>query len=254
VQILPTVPTFEEGRQAFEKIFRMVATDDQEALALDDYIAREHNGKKLTVVYTDAYYRRPMIETMMRGLPPAMQKSAQFEPLLDSTSTYDRLADKLARSAPDVIYLALDNNMVLELVTKLRKAGVKSLLIGGQRLLSQEFWRSAREAAEGIYVIAPIESLDDPEFGKALGFLGEANVVPDLVALNSYAAVQAWAEAVRRAGSSDGARVTEALRTGEFKTAVGTVAFDAQGSRRGIKYSVLAWQGGRLRPRGAGKP
>jgi ABC-type branched-subunit amino acid transport system substrate-binding protein len=40
-------------------------------------------------------------------------------------------------------------------------------------------------------------------------------VVPDLVALNSYAAVQTWSEAVRLAGGGDPAKVLEALRTGE---------------------------------------
>jgi branched-chain amino acid transport system substrate-binding protein len=71
-------------------------------------------------------------------------------------------------------------------------------------------------------------------------------VLPDLVALNSYAAVQTWAEAVRRAGSGDPKKVAEALRSGEFKTVVGTVAFDQQGDRRNIGYTVVTWQGERL--------
>lgn len=248
IQFLPTVPMLELGRQTLDKLFRMVATDEQEALALDAYLAREQKGKKLTVVYTDAFYRRAIIDTIQSALPADMKESARFEPLLDNSGAYDRLADNLQRNRPDVIYLALDNAMVLELVAKLRKRGVKSLLIGGQRLLSREFWLTARDAAEGIHVLAPVESLNSPEFRKTVDLLRQADVVPDLVALNSYAAIETWAQAVQRAGGGDPAKVADALRSGEFKTAVGPVAFDQQGARRDIRYSVLSWQGGRLRP------
>jgi len=96
-------------------------------------------------------------------------------------------------------------------------------------------------------MIVPVDSPARLEFRKTIDQLAQANVVPDLVALNSYATIQTWAEAVRRAGSGDPAKVVDALRTGEFQTAIGLVAFDKQGERRGAGYSVLTWDGGRLR-------
>ena len=42
-------------------------------------------------------------------------------------------------------------------------------------------------------------------------------------------------------------RAVEALRAGEYQTAIGLVAFDKQGERRGVGYSVLTWDGGRLK-------
>jgi branched-chain amino acid transport system substrate-binding protein len=188
-----------------------------------------------------------MIEDIKSALPADMKESAQFKPVLSSSSAYDQLADQLTRDQPDVIYLAIDNDMIVELVGKLRTRGVKGLLIGGQRLLSQAFWSTANKAAEGIYMIAPVDSPARLEFRKTIDQLAQANIVPDLVALNSYATVQTWAEAVRRAGTGDPAKVVEALRAGEYQTAIGLVAFDKQGERRGVQYSVLTWDGGRLR-------
>jgi branched-chain amino acid transport system substrate-binding protein len=114
--------------------------------------------------------------------------------------------------------------------------------------LSRTFWFTAREAAEGIRVLAPIESVDSADFRNAITLLGQAKIVPDLVALASFASVQVWAEAVRRAGGGDPKKVIQALRAGPFDTAIGRVAFDANGDRRDIRYSVLSWQGGHLRP------
>jgi branched-chain amino acid transport system substrate-binding protein len=247
LQLLPTVPMLESMRQSSEKIFRLVVTDEQEAHALGAYLASEQKGKKVTIVYRNAFYRREMIENIKSALPIDMQETAQFKPLLSSSGAYDQLADQLTRDQPDIIYLAVDNDMIVELVSKLRTRGVTGLLISGQRLLSQAFWSTANKTAEGIYMIVPVDSPAKLELRKTIDQLAQAKIVPDLVALNSYATVQTWAEAVRRAGSGDPAKVVDALRTGEFQTAIGVVAFDTQGERRGVGYSVLAWDGGRLK-------
>jgi branched-chain amino acid transport system substrate-binding protein len=248
IQFVPIVTTVELTQQNSDNIFRIAATDEQEAQALGAFLAREPKGKRLVVVYGDFFYRRAMAETVRLALPADMKPSARFEPLAEVPGASERLADKLQRDPPDVIYMALDTAPAVELVGKLQKRGVKSVLIGGQRLLSQNFWRAAGKAAEGVLVVAPIVSRNNPEFRKAADLLKQADVVPDLVDLYSYAAVQTWAAAVRRAGSGERKKVIEALRSGEFATAVGRVAFDRNGDRRDIDYSVMTWQGGRLIP------
>jgi branched-chain amino acid transport system substrate-binding protein len=249
IEFLPTMTVTMLGLTGAppDNVFSMVATDEQEARALGAYLAREQKGKKLTFVYTDAFYRRGIVQKVKDALPAEMKASARFEALLDITGVYDRLADQLQRDPPDVIYLALDHAPLVELVGKLRKRSVKALLIGGQHMLSYNFWLGAQSVAEGIQIIAPIGSPTTPELPKTIDLLRTAGVIPDLVALNSFATVQIWAEAVRRAGGGDPRKVIEALRSGEFPTAVGPVAFDQQGNRRDIGYSVLTWQDGQPR-------
>src|SRR5437868_9485632 len=46
---------------------------------------------------------------------------------------------------------------------------------------------------------------------------------------------------------SSPAKGVDALRTGEFQTVIGLVAFDKQGERRGVGYAILTWDGGRLK-------
>ena len=93
-------------------------------------------------------------------------------------------------------------------------------------------------------MLTPIESLENTDFIHAADTLMKARVIPDMVALSNFAAVQTWAEAVRRAGSGDPKAVVAALRSGTFKSAVGNVAFDGKGDRRDIRYSILTWKDG----------
>lgn len=248
VQFLPTVTRVELTRQGGDSVFRMVANDEQEALALGSHFTQEHKGKTLAVVYGDIFYKRSIAEKLKDSLPPDAKAATRFEPVLDVPGAFDRLAAKLQRDPPDLIYIALDTRQFVDFVGKLRQRKVKSALLGGQFLLSQGFWYTAREATEGIRVLAPIASLESAEFRKAVDLLQQSKVVPDLVALSNFAAVQTWAEAVRRAGGGDPKKVIQALRSGEFETAIGRVAFDQHGDRRDIRYSILTWKDGHLRP------
>lgn len=246
IEFVPTITTVELTQRYPDNIFRIAATDEQAAQALGRYLAREQKGKKLTVVYNEVFYTRAIAEMVRLALPAEFRTSAHFESLLDVPGATDRLADKLLRDPPDIIYLALDAGPLFEFVGKLRARGVKSLLIGGQHLLSQTVWQQAGKVIEGVLVIAPISLTDNPKFQETVDLLKRADVVPDLVALYSFAAVQTWAGAVRRAGSGEPKQVIEALRSGKFETAVGAVAFDGKGDRRDIRYSVLTLQAGRL--------
>jgi branched-chain amino acid transport system substrate-binding protein len=245
VQFSPTVTTVDLTRQGFENVFRMLANIEQQAQELGRYFSSQHKGKKLVVVYVDDFYGRSIVDHVRRSV--SADAAVRFEPLLDMSGAYDRVVDKLQQDPPDAIYMALQSAPSVEFIKKVNQRGVRSILAGGQQLLSKGFWYAAREHAEGIRVLAPIGSLDDPGFKTASDQLGEAKVVPDLVALSSFAAVQTWAEAARRAGSSDAKAVIPALRSGEFETALGRVAFDQKGDRRDIRYSVLTWKDGRLR-------
>jgi branched-chain amino acid transport system substrate-binding protein len=244
VQFVPTVNAVELTERHPDNVFRMVANDAQEAKALASYLAREHADKKVAVVFGEFFYRRAIAKMIDAALSPEQKKLVRLESLADVTGAYDRLADRLKSSPPDLIYVSLDAKAAAHLVAKLQERGIKSTLLGGQHLLSANFWLNYRLAAEAIQVIVPIESLANQDMVRAVDIMHKAGVVPDIVALSNFAAVQIWAEAVRRAGSGDPRSVVAALRSGTFRTAVGNVAFDGRGDRRDIQYSIMTWKDG----------
>lgn len=246
VQLVPTVTIVDLTRQSSETIFRIAANDEQEAQALGGYFTAEKRSKTLTVVYSDYSYRRAMAEMVRLALPAEMKRSTHFEPLREVSGAADRLAEKLQKEPTDIVYLALDGAPAAEFVGKLQARGVKSFLMSTQHMLSQAFWQHAGVRAEAVNVIAPIESLNRPAFRNAIDQLKHAGIVPDLVAVYSYVAVQIWAEAVRQVGSGDPKKVAEALRSVEFLTAIGRVMFDQKGDRRDLSYSVVTAQLGPL--------
>ncbi len=68
---------------------------------------------------------------------------------------------------------------------------------------------------------------------------------PEGYTLYSYGAVQAWAEAVRRAKSVDTAKVVAQLRKGSFETVLGGIGFDSKGDVTAPGYVVYEWKDGK---------
>ena len=248
IQFVPTVTTVELTERNPNTVFRMIGNDAQEAQALTSYLAREQPGKKVAVVFGEFYYRRAAAKLIDGALSPEQKKLVHMESLPDVSGAYDRLADKLQKAQPDIIYMSLDVQQATEFIGKLRERGIKALLMGGQQLLAAGFWRGFRDKAEGIQIIAPIDSLKDPNYLKAVAQLQKAEIIPDIVALSNVAAVQTFAEAVRRAGSGDPKAVVAQLRSVTFDTAIGKVAFDGKGDQRDLQYSILTWKDGTVVP------
>lgn len=248
IEFIPTVTTVELTQNNPNTVFRMIANDEQAAQALASYLAREQPGKKVAVVFGEFFYHRAEAKLIDAALSRQQKALVHMESLADVTGAYDRLVDKLQKNAPDIIYMALDVQQASEFIGKLRERGIKALLMGGQQLLAAGFWRGFRDKAEGIQIIAPIDSLKDPNYLKAVAQLQKAEIIPDIVALSNIAAVQTFAEAVRRAGSGDPKAVVEKLRSGTFDTAIGNVAFDAKGDQRDLQYSILTWKDGTVVP------
>ena len=59
---------------------------------------------------------------------------------------------------------------------------------------------------------------------------------------SSESAVEAWAEAVKRAGSPAPAAVIKALHKGKFATVLGWVGFDGKGDLEGGDWQWQVWR------------
>jgi branched-chain amino acid transport system substrate-binding protein len=67
---------------------------------------------------------------------------------------------------------------------------------------------------------------------------------PEGYTLYTYAAIQAWAQAVEKAGSTDLDAVVEQLHGNQFDTVLGPISFDEKGDVQGSNYVLYKWENG----------
>jgi branched-chain amino acid transport system substrate-binding protein len=77
--------------------------------------------------------------------------------------------------------------------------------------------------------------------------LTAAGIDPAGSTLYAYAAVQAWAQAVEIARTTDAARISQVLRAQRFSTVLGDIGFDENGDVIGFEpFTWYVWTGGKF--------
>ena len=112
-------------------------------------------------------------------------------------------------------------------------------LFSGDSLVNVEFLFIAGEAGEGTYFTFAPDMRQKPEARRVVTAIREEDAFePDGQTLYSYGAVQAWAQAVKQAGSLKPKAVINALKAGSFDTVIGKIGFDEKGDATGINTFV----------------
>ena len=130
-----------------------------------------------------------------------------------------------------------------------RSLGIKATLLGADGWDSPKLVEIGGEAMEGA-CLSNHYSVDDPapavrRFVDA--YKAKYGAEPDSIAATSYDAMRLIADAITRAGSTEGKRIRDALAaTKDFAGVTGTISMDAD--RNPIKPAVvLRVEGGRFR-------
>jgi branched-chain amino acid transport system substrate-binding protein len=144
-------------------------------------------------------------------------------------------------SEPDVIYIPGYYNDVAIIAKQARTIGLKQPLLGGDGWDAPELWPLAGDALNVSY-ISTHYSVDDPS-PAIQTFVQEykqryQNLVPDAHAALAYDATRVLANAIERAGSTEGSKIRSALaETRDFQGVTGVIRFDTD--RNAVKPAVV---------------
>jgi branched-chain amino acid transport system substrate-binding protein len=142
---------------------------------------------------------------------------------------------------PDVIYIPGYYADVAIIAKQARQLGLTVPLLGGDGWDAPELWELGGDALNGSY-ISNHYSADDPE-DRIQKFAREyrqryGNLTPDAHAALAYDALKFFAEAVARAGTTEGPKLRQALaETKDFGGVTGIITMDGQ--RNAVKPAVI---------------
>ncbi len=147
---------------------------------------------------------------------------------------------KIRNLKPDVIYIPGYYGQVGIIAKQARELDMNMPLLGGDGWDSPELWKLGGDALKNAY-ISNHYSAENPapeiqNFVKA--YQAKYNVVPDSLAALAYDAAKVLADAIKRAGGTDSAKLKDAINaTKDFKGVTGSITLD--GSRNAIKPAVV---------------
>jgi branched-chain amino acid transport system substrate-binding protein len=141
---------------------------------------------------------------------------------------------------PDVIYVPGYYGEVGIIAKQARELGMNQPLLGGDGWDSPELWKLGGASLKPAY-ISNHYSADNPapeiqNFVKA--YQAKFNVAPDSLAALAYDSAKVLADAIKRAGGTESAKLKDAINsTKNFAGVTGTITLDS--SRNAVKSAVV---------------
>src|SRR5215203_2285940 len=147
---------------------------------------------------------------------------------------------KIRNLNPDIIYIPGYYGQVGIIAKQARELDMNMPLLGGDGWDSPELWKLGGAALKNTY-ISNHYSAENPapeiqNFVKA--YKAKFNVEPDSLAALAYDAAKVLADAIKRAGGTDSAKLRDAINsTKDFPGVTGKISLDAK--RNAVKPAVV---------------
>lgn len=151
-------------------------------------------------------------------------------------------------SAPDAVFIPGYYNDVALIATQAKEIGLNIPLIGGDGWESENLLQVGKEAVEGNYFSTHCSPEDTSP--KMISFVAaykaKYNKTPDAMAALGYDSAYVLAEAIKRAGTTEGSKLREAIAaTKDFEGVTGKFSLDEK--RNAVKSAaILQIKGGKF--------
>ncbi len=245
VQISPASTNPKLTEQGFENVFRTCGRDDQQGEIAGAFLAKTFKGKNIAVIHDKTAYGKGLADETKKNLNSNGVKEALYEAYTAGEKDYSALVSKLKQAKIDVLYVGGYHTEAGLIVRQMPDQGMSTKLVSGDALVTDEYWVITGDAGEGTLMTFSPDPRKNPAAAPVVAAFRAKGIEPEGYVLYTYAAIQAWAQAAEKAGSTDSDKVIKALNTGKFNTVLGTIGFDAKGDVTAPGYVVYEWKGGK---------
>ena len=244
IQISPASTNPKLTDEGGANVYRVCGRDDQQGSVAGAYLAKNYGDKNIAVIHDKTAYGKGLADETKKAMNAAGKKEAVYEAYTAGEKDYTALVSKLKQAKIDVLYVGGYHTEAGLLVRQMREQGMKTQLISGDALVTQEYWAITGDAGEGTLMTFSPDPRKNPAAADIVKRFRDRKIEPEGYVLYTYAAIQAWQQAVGKAGSLDPAKVIKALNSNEFDTVIGKFRFNKKGDPNLPPYAFYKWSKG----------
>ncbi|HXE28933.1 MAG TPA: branched-chain amino acid ABC transporter substrate-binding protein [Stellaceae bacterium] len=232
-------------KKGWNNVFRVCGRDDVQGKVAGDYIAAHFKGKPVAIIDDKTTYGAGLANETRKALKAHGINAAINESINQGDKDFSALVSRMKQANIAVIYFGGYYTEAGLIVRQSRDQGLKAPLIGGDALVTTEYWTITGKAGEGTLMTF---SPDPRKVAAAQPIVAEfkkQNYDPEGYTLYTYAAVQIYTQAAAQAKSTDIDKVSKVMHSAQFDTVLGKVGFDEKGDIKGPGYVMFEWHDGK---------
>ena len=215
-----------------EFVFRACFIDPFQGQVMAVFADKTLKVKNVAIFYdSSSDYSKGLAEVFQKTLEGKGGKIVAKEAFLGKDVDFKAALTKLKASNPEAIYIPGYYEEVSKIIKQAREMGITCPLIGSDGWESPKLAEIAgKDALKDCYYISAFNAKDEDksvqDFIKK--FKEKYQKAPDIFAMQGYNAGLILADALKRAGTTDGTKVAKAIaETKDLPVASGKLTFDA---------------------------
>jgi branched-chain amino acid transport system substrate-binding protein len=242
LQISPASTNPQYTERGMWNTFRMCGRDDQQGAVAGQYLATAYKGKNIAILHDRSTYGKGLADETRADLAKRGVKETMYEAYAQGDRDFTALVSRMKQANIDVVYLGGYHTEGGLILRQMRDQGMKTMLVGGDSLVTNEFWAITGAAGEGVRMTFGPDPRNKPAAKDAVAKFKAKGIDPEGYTLYSYASFQVWAQAANQAKTTDPKKVAETLKAGKWPTVLGEMTFDKKGDITILDYVWYEWK------------
>ena len=232
----------------YPNFFRVIPHDDTQASLQVDFVVNTLKAKRIAVLHDKGDYGKGAASLAKKYIEKdGNAEVVLFEGITPGAVDYSAIVQKIKRAKVDVVIWGGYHPEAAKIVKLMKRKKIKAAFIGADGLKDETFLTTAQKYAEGVYASGPIDVLKRALAIQAKKELKETfKVDPGAFFLEGYSATLALVNAIKKANSTEYAKVKEALLTNFVETPIGNISFDKKGDVIGTGFSIYQVRNGKF--------
>jgi branched-chain amino acid transport system substrate-binding protein len=241
LQITPasTNPLFTERK--LWNVARVCGRDDQQGLIAAQFIAKNYKGKNIAILNDKTTYGKGLADETKKSLNKLGVTEKMYESYTKGDKDFNAIVSRLKAENIDLVYVGGYHQESGLIVRQMRDQGLKTVLMAGDALADKEFASITGPAGAGTLFTFGPDPRKKPTAKAIVERFKAKNIDPEGYTLYTYAAMQVWSQAVKKAGTTDAKKVMDTIKAGSWDTVIGKMEYDAKGDIKQIDYVVYKW-------------
>ncbi len=233
-QVSPSATNPDYTKQGFKTTYRLVATDAQQGPALANYVINTLKAKTVAIIDDSTQYGKGLADEFEKTIKAAGLKVVTREASNNKATDFKAILTKVKGSKPDVIMYGGMDATGGPLTKQAAELGIKAKVVGGDGMCTEKLAELAGEAVINVTCseagMALSKMAQGADFQKR--YKERFNSDVQIYAPFTYDAVYVLVDSMKRANSTDPAKILIAMPDTKMQGLVGNIAFDNKGDMK----------------------
>ena len=233
-EVSPSATNPDYTKQGFKTTYRVVATDAQQGPALANYVINSMKAKTVAIIDDSTQYGKGLADEFEKTIKAAGLKVVTREASNNKATDFKAILTKVKGSKPDVIMYGGMDATGGPLAKQAAELGIQAKVVGGDGMCTEKLIELAGEAVVNVTCseagMALSKMAQGADFQKR--YQERFNSEVQIYAPFTYDAVYVIVDSMKRANSTDPAKILAAMPATNMQGLIGNIAFDSKGDMK----------------------